>query len=353
MDLMQRGDVWYNINMENFGSGRSPEQGGFNKNAYEQGLFPALVSFELLAGKEGKRIQIDNPLFSVTYPPDEIRADSAESEAFFRKYFKEDKASFRPSMLAEELVKIGGSFSLFGDKAKIEQASLYDDYKNNADFIVKIKNEIRDRKDEKFLHANERFILDVTTDTGDRVEEKVKKISAELRNGKLTNIKYSTDFNGALQDVPRFVLQINEEELFEFFKKAKPTLDNAGGINRKSFGEQYDIFSFGACEKILTGARTQIEFLVQSARSVSFPENIAEHIVELLSSHLGGFYQALEYVDGINSATLNAVQDDKRTMASRYIYMIKKILSVGVAIERVLEEKEKRTSTQQRSEALH
>lgn len=140
---------------------------GFSKKVSEEGLVPALRSFEHIASEQ-KRIQVkDNPLFERHYGAQVVYEDTAQADAFFRKYFQGGDAEFRPSMLAEELIKVGGEFELFGDNAEVTQASQYDDYKHNADFIVAIKNEIRDEKDEDVLRARERFVLDVTTDQGD------------------------------------------------------------------------------------------------------------------------------------------------------------------------------------------
>jgi hypothetical protein len=326
---------------------------GFSKKITEEGLIPALRSFEHIAS-EKKRIQIkDNPIFEERYGAQEVHADTAEADSFFRKYFQGDGAEFRPSMLAEELVKVGGEFGLFGNRAEIMQASQYDDYKHNTDFIVTVQNDIRDKKDEEILRARERFILDVTTDQGDRLKEKAENLAAELRNGKLTEVKYFPATGGTLSDVPRFVLQVNEEELLAFFKKAKPVLDCAGKVDRKEFTEKYDTFSQAACEKILSGARAQVENIVQWAKMSSLPYEVAAHIATLLSSRLGEFHQTLEYVDTTDPASFDIKKADDKIKVSRYLAMIKTVLRVGVAIERVLEEKEKRASTQQVSEALH
>lgn len=326
---------------------------GFSKKITEEGLVHTLRSFEHIAS-EKKRIQIkDNPVFEERYGAQEVYADTEEADSFFRKYFQGGDAEFRPSMLAEELVKVGGEFGLFGDKAEIVQASQYDDYKHNTDFIVTVQNEIRDKKDEDILRARERFILDVTTDQGDRLKEKAEKLAAELRNGKLTEVKYFPATGGVLADVPRFVLQVNEDELLAFFKKAKPALDRAGEVDREGFGEKYDTFSQAACEKILSGARVQVENILQWAKMSSLPPEVATQITTLLSSRLGEFHQALEYVDGVDSASFDIKNPDDKIKLPRYLAMIKTVLRVGVAIERVLEEKEKRASTQQVSEALH
>lgn len=326
---------------------------GFSKKVTEEGLVHALRSFEHIAS-ETKRIQVkDNPVFEKYYGAQEVYTDAAQADSFFRKYFQGGDAEFRPSMLAEELVKVGGEFGLFGGKAEVMQASQYDDYKHNTDFIVTVQNEIRDEKDEEVLRARERFILDVTTDQGDRFKEKAENLAAELRNGKLTEIKYFPATGGALADVPRFVLQVNEDELVEFFKKAKPALDRAGEIDREKFSEKYESFSRAACEKILSGARAQVGNIVQWAKMSSLPPEVAAQITTLLSSRLGEFRQTLEYVDDIDPESFEIQKPDDKIKLPRYLAMIKTILRVGVVIERVLEEKEKRASTQQVSEALH
>lgn len=351
MDLMQRRNVWHSKEMENFGTFESARR-GFNSLAQEEGLVPALESFELLAGKAGQRIQIkNNPIFERTHTQEVLHADSAESDAFFKKYFQESSAQFRPAMLAEELVKVGGTFELFGSNAKIMQSSQYDDYKNSADFIVEVATDYRDKKDEKLLRPKERFVIDITTDKGERFNEKIMNLSAELRSGRMTDVKYFPSPMGSLKDVPRFVLAVDDEELLAFFKKAKPALDRAGGVNEKRFGEQYADFSLDACEKILENGRLQVEYIVICAQKESLPREIGERITSLLNSPLGGFYQTLEYVDGVNVESLGITDEGKKKMNAGYVAMMKKILGAGVSIERALHEK--RASTQKGSEALH
>jgi hypothetical protein len=270
-------------------------------------------------------------------------------------------------MLTEGIIKVGDKFELFGEGTEIKQASQFDDYTNNADFIVKVKNEIRDKKDERMLRPNERFVLDTTTAGGDRLAEKVEKLFGELRDGILTEVKYFPgSLSGGLRDVPRFVLEINEEELVEFFKNAKSSLDRAPGINEKRFGEVYTEFARLARKKILLNARAQVAYLAESARSISVPDEVSNQITTLLASPLGGFYQTLEYVESLNVSTLGLANEgapksltltrhdsaeaasngltrhdsaESKKKTARYFVMMKKILSVGVAIERSLEEK--------------
>lgn len=337
--------------MENFGSIESTRQ-GFNSRAKEEGLVSALESFELLAGKQGQRIQIEESVFT-RYSPAEKEKDIAESGAFFRKYYQGTNAQFRPSMLAEELVKVGGSFGLFGDKAEVMQSSQYDDYKNNADFIVEIPTDYRDKKDEKLLRPKTRFVIDVTTDGGDRLNEKLANLSAELNNGKLTDIKYFPKLGGSLNGIPRFVLEVDEELLLEFFNKAKASLDRAGGVDEKRFAEQYDWFSRSANKKIAESIQAQVTYVMERAVTNSLPKEIAERTKELLSSPLGGFYQTLEYLYDINVESFSIADEGQRKNTTAYLEIVKKLLGVGASIERVMEEKEKRASTQQVSEALH
>lgn len=335
--------------MENFGI----QQPGFNSRAREGGLVPALKSFELFVGKTaGSRIKMEDPIFREKYPEEEIRADIAETTAFFKKYFQGDNAEFRPSMLAEELVKIGGRFGLFGEGGTVDQSAPYDDYKHNADVVAKVTNNIRDKKDERLLRPSERFVIDVTTDQGERSEEKANKLSGELRSGKLSEVKYFPGIGRGLHEVPRFVLEIDEEEIFTFFEKAKTSLDSANGVNEKRFAEQYEIFSHGVCKKILSSARAQVKYIMECAIDASLPTEISNKAAMYLNAPLGGFYEALEYVDGVNPASLGITNEDNKIKVSIYLTMVKKILRVGVAIERALEEKKKRASTQG-SEALH
>lgn len=185
------------------------------------------------------------------------------------------------------------------------------------------------------------------------MKEKVTNLAAELRNGKLSEVKYFPATGGALAEVPRFVLQISEDELLKFFKTAKPALDRAGGVSREDFSEKYDAFSQAACEKVFAEAQAQVENIAQWATMSALPREVAGRITALLSSPLGGFYQTLEYVDAIDVATFDIKNPDDKIKLPRYLAMMKTILRVGVAIERVLEEKEKRAPTQQVSEALH
>ncbi|MBI5799062.1 MAG: hypothetical protein HZB10_03980 [Candidatus Yonathbacteria bacterium] len=322
--------------MENFGI----EQLGFNNRAREGGLVPTIESFEILAGKAGQRIQIkNNPAFEKTYSPDVIHADAVESDAFFKKYHQQDSSEFRPAMLAEELIKIGGTFGLFGSRAKVMQASQYDDYKNNADVIVEIATEYHEKKDEKFLRPKERFVIDITTDKGERFAEKIANLSAELRNGRMTNVKYFPGGVGSLREIPRFILAVDDEELLAFFAKAKQALDRAGGASEKRFADQYEEFSLSACEKILSNARLQVEYIAQCAVRESFPRECSERLLALLSSPLGGFYQTLEYIEGLNVENFGITDEGKKKMNAGYISMMKKILEVGVTIDRVLNEK--------------
>ncbi len=341
MDLMQREDTWYNIKMlerlnTNF-------NGRFNEKVIQGGLIAAIDSFGLfVAGKGSKRIELNDAMFAASYSPDEIRGDTIIAKALYVKFHKnEASAEFRPSMLAEQLVKVGESFDLFGNGSKILQSTQFDDYKNHADFFVNVQNDIRDKKDEILLSRNVRFIIDVTTDD---VREKAKKISNEFANGKLTDAKYDPETGRALRDVPRFVMSINEEELFEFFKKAKYSLDRANGVNEKYFHEQYNSFAYGACVKILDAVRIQIESLVGLAQNASLPKDVAQQISTYVGSRLGAPYQTLEYIDGLKTSSFGAMTEDRKIMITRYLSMMKKILRVGIAIDRILEEKEKRAS---------
>jgi hypothetical protein len=342
-------------------------QPGFNHRVQEQGLSPSLKAFELLVGRAGARISSDDEFFKNKYTPEEVHRDIALSKELFTKFTDASKVEFRPSMLTEGIIKVGDKFELFGEGTEIKQASQFDDYTNNADFIVKVKNEIRDKKDERMLRPNERFVLDTTTAGGDRLAEKVEKLFGELRDGILTEVKYFPgSLSGGLRDVPRFVLEINEEELVEFFKNAKSSLDRAPGINEKRFGEVYTEFARLARKKILLNARAQVAYLAESARSISVPDEVSNQITTLLASPLGGFYQTLEYVESLNVSTLGLANEgapksltltrhdsaeaasngltrhdsaESKKKTARYFVMMKKILSVGVAIERSLEEK--------------
>lgn len=337
--------------MENFGQA---QQAGFNSRAQDGGLVHALRSFELFVGKTaGARIELEDPVFHDKYPQEEIRADVAESTAFFKKYFQGSNAEFRPSMLAEELIKIGGKFNLFGEGATVDQASSYDDYKNNADAVAKVSVEIRDKKDERLLRTSERFVIDVTTDKGERLAEKNNKLSSELRNGKLSEVKYFPGIGRGLHDVPRFVLEIDEDELFAFFEKAKTSLDSANGVNEKRFASQYELFSHEVCKKILYSSRAQVKYIMECATSASLPAEVSKKTATYLNSPLGGFYEAIEYVEGIDPTIAIAASESDKIKIPKYLAIVKKILRVGVAIERALEKKEKRASTHQASETLH
>lgn len=345
--------MWYGKKMEKFSLN---QQAGFNNRAQSSGLVNTIMSFELFVGKKaGARINEEDLVYFNKYPEEEIRADVAEVKDFFKKYFQGDNAEFRPSMLAEELVKIGGRFDLFGEGSTVDQASSYDDYKNNADDVAQVPVLPRDKKDERLLRPMQRFVIDVTTDKVERMGEKINKLSAELRNGKLSNVKYfpSLPKGKGLQDIPRFIVGIDEEELFAFFEKAKPALDRSVGVDEKRFKELYAEFSRGVCEKIVTSARTQVELLAEYARTMKMQNENVDRILELLSSPLGGLYQTLEYVSALNVEALGIEDANNKKNVSTYIEMIKKVLSAGVAVERSLEDKIKKTSTQIMSEALH
>lgn len=355
MDLLQRWNVWYGKKMENISV---PQQSGFNNKAQQSGLVPALRNFELFVrSTAGGRIKMDDPAYVKKYSQKVVNDDIAEAEMLFRKFKDRDEAGnveFRPSMLLEELFKIGGKLGLFGDGSTVDQGSPYDDYKNHADVIVKLPFDVRDKKDE-LIRPVQRFILDATTKDNQAVTEKLKTLAAELKNGKLSQAKYYPSLrpNDGLLDVPRFVVQIDEAELVSFFDKAKTSLDRAGGIDEKLFKQQYDGFAKGVCEKIISGAQLQISDLVENAQEFEMPEKTANRIQELLRSPLGGLFQTFEYLNSLAVSSFGIKDKNNEENVKSYIEIMKKIIQAAIAVERVYDTKIKKAPTQQVSEALH
>lgn len=291
---------------------------------------------------------MDDPVYVQKYSKKVVDEDIAESEMLFRKFKDNDEtgnAEFRPSMLLEELFKVGGRLGLFGEGSTVDQGSSYDDYKNHADVIVRLSFQVRDKKDE-LIRPIQRFIIDATTKDNQAVTEKLKTLTAELRNGKLSQAKYYPSINPTkgLTDVPRFVVQIDETELVSFFNKAKTSLDRVGGIDEKLFRQQYDDFAKGICEKIMSGAMTQISYLVENAQGLEMPEKTASRIQELLRSPLGGLYQTFEYLNSLDVSSFGINDKNNENNIRSYIEIMKKIIQAAIAVERVYEVKVKKSS---------
>ncbi len=142
------------------------------------------------------------------YDPAMVEADTETVERLDQKY--EERMLENPNL--RELKHTATVFEMiiatqakenrwFGGNTEIIPTTLYDDYVNGVDGILRIKEASRDQ----FLALG----IDITF-SGVALDQNIEKIGEEIKAGKMAEVKYfalpDNSFKGHLKNVPRIVL---------------------------------------------------------------------------------------------------------------------------------------------------
>lgn len=102
----------------------------------------------------------------------------------------------------------------FGENARTQQTTAYDDYLNGIDSLVEF-----DLKEGKGFFG---LAIDVTHGKINAFEKKMKKTRRLLQDGKLGTVKYFRSFDGDIQgrmtSIPRVILALDREQVIDIAK---------------------------------------------------------------------------------------------------------------------------------------
>ncbi len=168
------------------------------------------------------RPEIDD--FSDIYTEEELKSNKADVERLEFEFKKRETPEGKNLKLISDLfegviVAEAEQSEWAGSNAIVHSASLYDDYINGVDAIVEFNDE---KEENKFLALG----IDVTFGSYIKTEvgKKLKRIEKEIREGKLSTVKYFSDSYGKHQklELPKVVAGASGEtvrQLLELYDK--------------------------------------------------------------------------------------------------------------------------------------
>ncbi len=162
------------------------------------------------------------------FSADDIEKDKQSIKQQRSRYKEQDKTE-RGQILESIIDRYGDLNGWFGDMV-VSKTTEYDDRFNHTDFVL--SGELDDGK-EVFL------AVDCTvSDIFDGAEKKISRITDEITNGGLTEIKYfkSSDNENdmrTIKNIPRVVLIVNSESLENLCKKVLSVVNKEEGSNNE------------------------------------------------------------------------------------------------------------------------
>lgn len=168
--------------------------------------------------------------FSDVYSEIEIKRDEKKVSEIKTSFDKE--ATLRSEILAAVLQEQIEMSEWLGENAFTIQTTDYDDYINHTDFIIELDNG---------ENESDKLAIDVTVGTNpDKLNNKIKKIQKELDYGRGTSIKYynseiNPDNKGRQNDIPSFIISMENEELSKLCNLTANTIgeNKITGSNQK------------------------------------------------------------------------------------------------------------------------
>jgi hypothetical protein len=164
------------------------------------------------------RINLDNFVGQNGYYRQNIEEHGRRAESLTRRYEEErcdnpeEEEAKMLSIVLEAIVIDQIKKGWFGQRVDIRKTSDFDDLINHVDAVAEIKKAVG--------VGHLALAIDAThTSRNDKLEEKFRSIKTEIEEGRLTEIEYYENsqgtYRGRLRDVPRVVVGVDRETLFE------------------------------------------------------------------------------------------------------------------------------------------